>query len=183
MKKFGIFCCSFLIFGLLATFSNFALAQDPPPSGPNPGQIGLPIESLTLSDDDLTKRVVFDQLFGPLLGIENGNSMGPAIFIFNSFMLFVGGILLAYTLIAGTINTAHDGEMLGKRWSATWLPIRTVAGAAAVAPVMPGGFCVAQAIVLWLAMQGVALANQVWVAFTTDPLEGAFMRRLQINKK
>lgn len=28
--------------------------------------------------------------------------------------MLVGGIILAYTLIVGTMSTAHDGEMLGK---------------------------------------------------------------------
>ena len=47
-----------------------------------------------------------------------------AISTFNGAVLIIGGILATYTLLAGTLGTAHDGEMLGKKFSSVWIPIR-----------------------------------------------------------
>lgn len=74
----------------------------------------------------------------------------------------ISGALAAYTLIAGTMQTAHDGEMLGKRWSSMWLPIRVTLGTAAVVPAV--GYCVAQMFAAWMVIQGIGMADQVWQA-------------------
>ncbi|EDK9418124.1 hypothetical protein GHO67_13065 [Salmonella enterica] len=92
--------------------------------------------------------------------------------ILNSAVLLVGGILAAYTLIAGTMSTAHDGEMLGKKWSSMWLPVRTALGTAMILPAA-GGFCAAQVMVLWLINQGVGLADTVWNTYAANPSDGA----------
>ena len=62
------------------------------------------------------------------------------VMAFNAAVLFIAGILAAYTMMAGTVNTAHDGELLGRRWSSSWMPIRTAMGAASLLPVFQG-FC------------------------------------------
>ncbi|HHN9604606.1 TPA: DotA/TraY family protein, partial [Escherichia coli] len=92
--------------------------------------------------------------------------------ILNSAVLLVGGILAAYTLIAGTMSTAHDGEMLGKKWSSMWLPVRTALGTAMILPAA-GGFCAAQVMVLWMINQGVGLADTVWNTYASNPSDGA----------
>jgi len=111
-------------------------------------------------------------LFGSLFS-ECGGGAGAlekALGILNGGALTVGGIFLAYTLIVGIMQTAHDGEALGKRWSSMWLPIRTVLGIGLVVPTS-GGYCVAQLLVGFLIGQGVGLADQTfnaWLgAFTT----------------
>ena len=114
---------------------------------------------------DKSKEIFIDYLFGPLTGAGSASPLSGVITIFNQAMLFVGGILVAYTLIAGTMSTAHDGEMLGKRWSSMWVPVRTALGTAAILPVLPGGFCAAQGAVVWLALQGVGLADRLVDAY------------------
>ncbi|WP_225766738.1 DotA/TraY family protein [Stenotrophomonas sp. Marseille-Q4652] len=123
-------------------------------------------------DSDLSKKLFLDNLFPELTGGGGGSPLGAAVGMFNTAVLIVAGILVMYTLIAGTLSTAHDGEMLGKKWSSLWLPIRTTLGAAAILPTM-GGFSVIQAIVIWLALQGVGIANSVWGAYADNPLQGA----------
>lgn len=126
----------------------------------------------SVPDSDLSKSLFIDKLFPEISGAGGAGPLGAAIGVFNSAVMVVAGILVMYTLIAGTLSTAHDGEMLGKKWSSLWLPIRTTLGAAAILPTM-GGFSIIQAIVIWLALQGVGIANAVWGAYAENPLSGA----------
>ena len=84
--------------------------------------------------------------------------------VFNGAVLAIGGILAAYTILAGTIGTAHDGEMLGKKFSSVWVPIRTALGTAAILP-MVKGYCVMQLLVAWVIIQGIGLADAVWSSY------------------
>ena len=80
-------------------------------------------------------------LFGDIgmFGASSSDAFSAVIRVFNGACLFIGGILVAYTIIAGTIGTAHDGEMLGKKFSSVWVPIRTALGTALILPILPGG--------------------------------------------
>jgi conjugal transfer/type IV secretion protein DotA/TraY len=109
-------------------------------------------------------------LFGSLFSQCGGSaatSFEKAIGVLNAGALTLGGMFAAYTLVVGVMQTAHDGEMLGKRWSSMWLPIRTVLGIGLVVPVA-GGYCVAQLIVAFLIGQGVGLADKAWVAYVSN---------------
>lgn len=115
--------------------------------------------------DDVSVKQFLGQLFGTLVGNGGEDPVATLLSTFNAGVLVIGGILVFYTLVAGTLSTAHDGEMLGKRWSSLWVPIRTTLGAAAIMPAMTKGYCVIQAVVIWLALQGVGMANTMWGAF------------------
>lgn len=106
-------------------------------------------------------------MFGQLgvFGASSSDAFSGVITTFNAAALTVGGILVAYTIFAGTMGTAHDGEMLGKKFSSVWVPIRTAVGTALVLPVMTGGYCVMQALVGWLIVQGIGLADNVWSSY------------------
>lgn len=117
---------------------------------------------------DVSVKVI-GSIFGGLLEGGGSDPMLNAIKMFNGGVLIVGGILAAYTILAGTLGTAHDGEMLGKKFSSVWIPIRYSVGTALVLPVVGGGYCVMQAIVVWLVVQGIGLADQVWITFMSNP--------------
>ncbi len=128
---------------------------------------------------DVSVHQFLSKLFGGLVGGGGGGDpLEVLLKTFNGGVLTIGGILVFYTLVAGTMSTAHDGEMLGKRWSSLWIPIRTTLGAAAIMPTLgaQAGYCVIQAIVMWLALQGVGMANSMWSAFLADDsyIEDAF---------
>ena len=133
---------------------------------------GFAFAQFTVDDSDLSKRMIIDPLFPELSGAGGTSPFAGAVGAFNSALLIVAGILVAYTLIAGTLSTAHDGEMLGKKWSSIWVPIRTTLGAAAIFPTI-GGFSVIQAVVVWLALQGVGIANTAVGAWAINPLAGS----------
>lgn len=123
---------------------------------------------------DKSVEMLLKPIFGELFGGPAAAGLMGAIKVLNAAALTVGGLLAAYTLIFGTMQTAHDGEMLGKRWSSMWLPIRTVLGVGLVMPVA-SGFCVAQLFVGWVTLQGVGLADKVWSSYVNGFASSASM--------
>ena len=80
-------------------------------------------------------------IFGGLgiFGSGGSDPIAAGIRMFNGGVLIIGGVLVAYTIMIGTIGTAHDGEMLGKKFSSVWVPLRTALGTALVLPVIESG--------------------------------------------
>lgn len=131
------------------------------------------------SGTDVAVKQFLEPLFGQLVGKGGGDDPLAALFkTFNQAVLFLGGIMMGYTILGGLLATAHDGEMLGKRWSSLWVPIRTVLGAAAILPTIGvgGSYAAIQALVMWFALQGVNMANAMWISYidTQDPVSSAF---------
>lgn len=116
---------------------------------------------LTPPAGDKAVELIIKPLFGELSGLGGADPLMNVIGVFNSIALIVGGILVVYTLVAGTMSSAHDGEVLGKRWSSLWLPIRTALGAAAIFPIN-GGYCFLQKVIMWLALMGIGGADALW---------------------
>ncbi|HHU94366.1 MAG TPA: DotA/TraY family protein [Alcaligenaceae bacterium] len=118
---------------------------------------------------DLSVKVL-NYLFSGLVGDFSGQDpFVNAIKIFNSGILIIGGVLAGYTVLAGTIGTAHDGEMLGKKLSSVWIPIRYSVGIALILPIVKG-YTLIQAIVMWLVLSGIGLADITYTAFMTNPV-------------
>lgn len=82
--------------------------------------------------------------------------------MFNQIALTVGMIIVVYTIIAGALNTAHEGKPLGEKWNSVWMPVRTSLGIAMLVPKGGSGYCMAQYLVMWLTLQGVGAADTVW---------------------
>ena len=80
-------------------------------------------------DTDITVNML-KQLFAGLIDGTGDDPLKEAIRVFNSAILIIGGILVTYTIVMGTVGTAHDGEMMGKKFSSVWVPIRTALGTA-----------------------------------------------------
>ncbi|ECE0404269.1 hypothetical protein YJ57_24735 [Salmonella enterica subsp. enterica] len=115
---------------------------------------------------------VFDKITGDNgANFSDASALAGVSRVFLSALMCVGGILAFYTLLAGTMNTAHDGEFMGKKWSSVWIPIRTSIGVALIIP-NSTGFCVIQIIILKLALMGMGLADNAWQAFGSDPMKG-----------
>lgn len=94
---------------------------------------------------------------------EADDVLGQMMGVFNTAVLFLGMVFVAYTTVLGTVNSAHDGELLGKKMSEVWVPIRTVGGTALILP-LASGYSTLQVGVLWLALQGVGIADAIWSA-------------------
>lgn len=122
---------------------------------------------LTVPEDDWLVKNIMTPLFD-----ADSSPFAEVSKIFLGGVLAFGGLLATYTIVVGTMSTAHDGQALGKKWSSVWVPIRTVLGVALIVPIK-NGFCGIQLIIVWLALQGIALADSAWDAYSKDPLQGA----------
>ena len=104
---------------------------------------------------------IFDQ--GHLLMVASPTAWDSALEAFNNGAMTIAFCFIAYTLGFATMQTAHDGEMLGKKWSSMWIPVRYAIGTGLMVPLQT--FCVAQYIVAWAVIQGVGLADNLWNSF------------------
>ena len=105
------------------------------------------------------------QIFGSIVdGGGNGDQqslLGTMMGVFNTAVLFLAMLFVLYTTVKGTVDSAHDGVLLGKKMSEIYVPVRTVAGTALLLP-LGSGFSLLQVAMIWLATQGVGVADSVW---------------------
>lgn len=122
-------------------------------------------------DEDILDLNTSDPLYlmiSELFGYgKDTSALANVLTNFNGAILIVAGLILAYIMIAGTLQTAHDGEMLGKKWSSVWMPIRTALGIGILFP-MANGLNAIQSMVLWAVFSGMGFANNLWASFNTD---------------
>ena len=142
--KTGLLTLLFLFFPLLASADSLSFA-------PPPGDISV---------------IFLGNIFGIVDGVLHGTGsqiMGAMFGVFNAAVLALGGIVIMYTLIVGTMNTAHEGQMLGQKWSSIWIPVRSTIGLALLIP-KASGYCLMQVMIMWVVIQGVGAADKVWNA-------------------
>ncbi len=148
----------------LAAFGVFAampaLAQ---PAG------GIPdINSLTAATtaDDwsmkMWKSLLGDFAANPFSTLGQPTTLlGSVFLVFNAAVFVVGFTWAMYGVISGVVATAHEGEVLGRRMSSVWFPIRMVVGVAGMVPIF-GGFTLNQAIMMFLTTVGIGIGNTIW---------------------
>ncbi|HEV2613500.1 MAG TPA: type IVB secretion system protein DotA [Gammaproteobacteria bacterium] len=134
------------------------------------GNLSLPFSSsfgltFTPAINDLSV-IYLSNMFGQVDGVlfGTGSQLAGALFgVYNGAILVLGGIVVMYTFLMGTIKTAHEGEMLGqsKEWSSIWTPLRTVAGIALLIP-KASGYSFIQIFIMWAIVQGIGVADSMW---------------------
>lgn len=87
-----------------------------------------------------------------------GTLLGSMFLIFNTFVLVVGTIWATYGVGVAVVQTAHEGQLMGKRLSQIWMPIRMVTGVASLIPAF-GGFSLSQAVLVFATTIGIGAAN------------------------
>lgn len=122
------------------------------------------------TDESIT---LLGYIFGSNVGdIFLGGTAFPTLYgmisYFNSACISVGLVILGYVAIVSTINTAQEGEVLGKSWSSIWIPIRTIIGLSSLIPSSTTGYCLVQVTVMYIVLQGAGAADYIW----TTALEG-----------
>ncbi len=150
--------------GFAAIFlSGEAKAQATSDFGP-----GFAISALFSTEfGDLRSAELLNQVFGPLFPTESGGAESTAFSLLvgyvNLAILSVGGLLLAFNITVGLLQSAHEGVVLGRRWSSLWAPLRVIF---AVALLMPapnlGGYNAIQAGVAWVVRGSTMLASELW---------------------
>jgi defect-in-organelle-trafficking protein DotA len=131
---------------------------------------------------DLSIQYLQD-IFGVVDGVLHGSGsqiMGHMFLVFNIGALILGGIVIIYTIVAGILYTAHEGEPLGRNWSSLWIPIRTALGIALLLP-KASGYSVIQICLMWVIVQGVALADSVWDSALLYLAQGGMLVRQELQ--
>lgn len=98
---------------------------------------------------------LFPSAGGPMPGGEIFSSIFTNL---NVILLTLGLAWLTYGVVAGLVQTAHEGEFLGKRMSTTWMPIRLTIGIVTLVPFVKG-WSIAQLFVYLMAVLGIGAAN------------------------
>lgn len=164
-----------ILFLLLILAAPFALADSAGigsllPSGA--GSTGGSIFTIPNMDQSV---IFLSEIFGQVGSVLGGATNGPlqqAILLFNNIALVMGGFVILYAIIVSTMNTAHDGEMLGKKWSSVWIPLRAAGGFSLLLPVKVGGYAFCQVFVMWVVLQGIGAADYVWGTYLKNVKQG-----------
>lgn len=103
-------------------------------------------------------------IFGLVDGVLYGTGsqiVGEMFGIFNASVLALGAMVISYTTVISIINTAHQGTVLGKKWSTIMVPLRSVVAVGLLIP-KASGYCSIQIFVMWVVVQGVGAADTIW---------------------
>jgi len=106
-------------------------------------------------------------IFGGSVGaVSLGGNVNFTIFSaiiekFNLVMLVFGVIFLGYITIVSTVNTAREGEALGKKFSLFTI-FRPLMGILLMVPSYSSGYSVIQMSVMWIVLNGIGLADSAW---------------------
>lgn len=110
-------------------------------------------------DTDILVKYILKPLFG--YGENKDLFFAEPMTVFLSGCLVLVAILFIYNLLTDTANTANSGKMLaGRGQNLTWSVLRNVIGIALLIPIK--GIAVAQMIFVWIAAQGLMLANSIY---------------------
>ena len=80
--------------------------------------------------------------------------------IFNMGILTVVGFIIMYSLIITVMQTAQQGSQMAKKVS-PFVMLRVVTGTSLLVP-MSSGYSAIQALTMYVVIQGIGLADQVW---------------------
>lgn len=112
------------------------------------------------------------QVVNDILGTNTATGLDSYVFsrmmgTFNHLLLGGGLLIFAILLFVGTMNSAADGQFLGKKWDSTWTPVRLVFGILLVVP-LNTGYCMGQYIILYAIFLGINFATVMWQEVIND---------------
>lgn len=116
-------------------------------------------------------------IFGPTIGGVNLHGVAnPALLHmferFNAAIITLGTMIIGYIAIISTINTAQEGQIMGRKWSSAWIPLRSALGMMVLIPTPTSGYSIAQSIIMWCIMQGIGGADSIWNGILNDMSHG-----------
>ncbi|TES61340.1 hypothetical protein E2P84_43715 [Burkholderia cepacia] len=142
--------------GLICSLNAYADASDPSLWG----QLG---QLLPPTNDPV--RSMVSGIFGDAggIGLFGGQtSVGEMFLAFNSALMIIAGAWLTWITFKATVNSAHDGEFLGKQYHSAWVPVRNAIGIIALTPLpFLHGWNLAQAAMAACMLVGIGTGNIV----------------------
>lgn len=130
------------------------------------------IEAFRLSEGDrLTSRLLADIFGCKLFPVADGRAcldsdrpiFASIIGLFNVLCITLGGAMLAWNTGAGVAQTAHEGVVLGSRWSSLWAAPRVLLATAFLVP-LPHmhGYNGIQTSIAWMVRGSTEAATILW---------------------
>ncbi|MCF6777130.1 DotA/TraY family protein [Thiotrichales bacterium 19X7-9] len=119
----------------------------------------------SIAENDISQQVL-QELFGVNLDTILSNNEPTTLFgvlfsYFNTGILAISFVIYAFIIIVGTVNTAKDGQFLGKNWSGHWISLRAIFGSVCAIP-FKSGYCVAQYLIFAMVSCGISFADYLW---------------------
>lgn len=117
--------------------------------------------------DDLASKIM-TSLLGPIFtnpfgAVGGATTLFGVIFLAFNVIVFSAGVIWAtYGVLSGVVQSAHEGEVLGKRMSAIWMPIRMVTGIGSLVPAF-GGFSLSQVVMIVATGWGITFGNYAYL--------------------
>ncbi|MFY3200606.1 DotA/TraY family protein [Achromobacter xylosoxidans] len=95
-----------------------------------------------------------------------GDPLLAFIEVINLSVIAVSGLIVGYFILSLIHNSAHDGQVLGKKHG-NWTVIRMASMAGIMLPVIKG-YTILQVLVAWITVQGIGIADSAVVNFTKN---------------
>lgn len=92
-------------------------------------------------------------------GLPDG-PIGQMFLVFNTAVISVAALFFLWNVLSATVQGAHDGEFLGRRYHSYWMPLRTFIGMSLLVPIF-AGWSGAQVFMAWSLWAGTGIANAV----------------------
>lgn len=92
-------------------------------------------------------------------GLPDG-PIGQMFLVFNTAVISVAALFFLWNVLSATVQGAHDGEFLGRRYHSYWMPLRTFIGMSLLVPIF-AGWSGAQVFMAWAMWAGTGIANAV----------------------
>lgn len=100
--------------------------------------------------------------FGGFSSSTNSTMVGNMFMVFNVCLMTLTGIWLTWLFFKSTLNSAHDGEFLGKKYHSAWVPMRVALGVITIMPLpFLNGWNLAQAFYGLCILVGTGIGNSV----------------------
>lgn len=81
---------------------------------------------------------------------------------FNTIIVIIATVIISYIGIVSTTNTAQEGQVMGRKWSSIWLPMRSALGMLLMVPTPASGYSLIQVSIMWIIIQSIGAADQIW---------------------
>lgn len=160
----------------------FALAMlmflTPAPVGAQEAITPLDVSNFfTTQTGDPFTSVFLNQIFGPVFlsasGVNTETVFSEIIGYFNTIILVIGGMMFFWNATVGLMQSAHEGKVLGSRWSSLWAPIRILFAVGLLVPLPNmGGYNLAQAGIAYIVRGSTNIASAVWSTSATLVVTG-----------
>ena len=128
-------------------------------------------------DGDRFSQFLLNQIFGPLFPVIGGQGestiFSTLVGAVNVVVLMIAGCLFLYNCTVALLQTAHEGRLLGGRWSSLWAPLRVLFAVALLVPAPGlGGYNAIQAATAWLVKGSTTMASTIWSYGATKIVAG-----------